>query len=677
MRGAALGASLAWLAGVTVGACGGADGGADGNADATRDGTAEVADAFDATDDGAEAVDVADRDERADGADGADRDDVPDGEAACHDDLDCRLVCAQGRCDDGRCVFAGPDVGATGCVADAACVAIGSASPGGACFFCNPAVDVGGWSARAFDESFEVGAGRLLVEKLTPSPASWTISARRAAVGAKSLYFGDAATGTYDVGERAAARALSPALRVPADGVALTLTFALWAETEETPGFDHLRVLLLPPDDSEPAVVWSSEAIGGTTWGEFVPVSVALGVVPDGARIAFEADTIDEIINGFEGFYVDAIAVDSGCCDASHGCDDGNACTADRCADGRCDFAAIAGCCLGDADCDDGDPCSDDLCDRGERDAGSSGRCVSVTREECCAVARDCDDGDPCTEDACRIDASGAGSCARAPLCCEGDGDCDDRDACTIGRCEGGECRYTSACCREDGDCDDGLACTNDACRAGVCDNAFTYAPGCCIPDVVTERFDGGVPAGWVLTPPANNVGWRVQANASAPSGTSVLYYGHPTLNFYESGGRNGGSATSAPVRLPDGVELRLSFEVWLDVEANAQRDLFRVEAVIGQETVVLADKAEIAQKQWQEISVDLTWAASQAVQIRFVFDTVDGAQNTTRGVMIDDVRLLSSCLPRRCGASSDCTSRASCILGTCDEGVCRYGGGC
>jgi len=210
-----------------------------------------------------------------------------------------------------------------------------------------------------------------------------------------------------------------------------------------------------------------------------------------------------------------------------------------------------------------------------------------------------------------------------------------------------------------------------------VCSNAFTYEAGCCIPDVMTERFDLGPPAGWILSPPANNVGWRVQANVTAPSGTSVLYYGHPTLSFYESGGRNTGTATSRLVRLPDGVEMRLSFQVLIDIEANPQRDLFRVEALIGQTVIPLVDKAELSRGSWQEVAVDLSWAASQAVQIRFVFDTVDGAQNTTRGVLIDDVRLLSSCLPRRCGVSAECGSRAECIEGVCEEGVCRFGGGC
>jgi len=653
----------------------------------SKDPVGDVGDALvdgtDGTSDGGDAGDVPD----TAGETGTNETDTGDGDGevvdpVCTLDLDCRLPCAEGRCVAGRCEYSGADTSASGCVIDETCVATGAASPQRACFFCNPAEDVAGFSARAFGDGFEVGAGRLLIEKLTPSSASWTISAARAASGTRSLYFGDATLRSYDVGERAAARASTPPLAVPdlVAGLPLTLSFQLFADTEETLGFDRLHVLVLPPEGSaaepaEPVVAWTSDEIDGTTLGEFLPITIALGSLDPGQRVAFEADSIDDIINGFEGFYLDDVRVQSDCCDAGHPCDDGNACTTDACNDGACAFTTRGSCCLSDGDCDDGDPCSDDRC--AAASDGEGGACVSTVRADCCALASDCNDDNPCTEDTCAIDTSGAGSCRQVPLCCARTADCEDGDSCTIGECLDGQCRYHSACCRDDADCDDQIACTVDRCETGVCTSAFTYEPGCCIPDVMTERFDLGAPDGWILSPPANNVGWRVQANANAPSGTSVLYYGHPTLNFYESGGRNSGTATSRLVRLPDGVEMRLSFQVFLDIEANPQRDLFRVEAVIGQTTILLVDKAELSRGSWQEVAVDLTWAASQAVQIRFVCDTVDGAQNTTRGVLIDDVRLLSSCLPRRCGVSAECGSRAECIEGSCEDGICRFGGGC
>jgi len=596
----------------------------------------------------------------------------------CQEDRDCLLPCAEGRCELNRCAYGGPQPGASGCVAGESplCVLAGTPSRERACFFCNPSDDVAGYTAYALREGFETGAGRLLIDKLTPSSASWTISSARAASGARSLYFGDPATLRYDVGQRAAARAVTPPLILPEPALPLRLTCQLFADTEQTPTFDRLRVLVLPPDASdEPAVVWTSDAIGGTTHGEFLPLDIDLGLTPNGARVAFEADSVDEMINDFEGFYLDDVSLGSGCCDGAHGCDDGNPCTSDACQDGECTFTVSASCCLADADCADGDACTADRCARLSGQAG--GACVSTPRQECCTVARDCDDLDPCTEDACLVDASGAGSCSNAPLCCERDADCEDGDACTLGECLAGQCRYRSSCCHSDVDCDDALACTTDRCVGGTCSYELTYAAGCCLPDVLTERFDAGQPAGWVFSPPTNNIGWRVQAEADAPSGTSVLYYGHPTLSFYESGGRNTGTATSRAMHLPDAVELSLSLQILIDLEANPQRDLFTIEAVLADTSIVLIDKAELVPGVWQEVSVDLSWAAARTIQLRFVFDTVDGAQNTTRGILIDDVRLLSSCLPRRCGVDAECTSRASCISGACEDGVCRYGGGC
>jgi MYXO-CTERM domain-containing protein len=44
-------------------------------------------------------------------------------------------------------------------------------------------------------------------------------------------------------------------------------------------------------------------------------------------------------------------------------CDDGDACTDDRCVEpGGCAHDAVTDCCVADGECDDGDPCTDDAC---------------------------------------------------------------------------------------------------------------------------------------------------------------------------------------------------------------------------------------------------------------------------------------------------------------------------
>jgi len=571
---------------------------------------------------------------------------------ACSGTGACVVGCARGVCREGRCRFDGAHPTASGCVvaigdALGACVARGAPREDApTCFFCSPTVSAEGFGNLAFSDGFEEGGAQIAVDKIVATPATWVITDARAASGTKSLYFGDPGARTYDVGERGAAVARTSPIHVPA-GAALQLTFQLWAETEETNGFDRLRVLV--EDDLGLArEVWTSDAIGGTTHGVFQPVTIAVGALPPGARLAFEADTIDGIINRFEGFYLDDVRLATTCCDPIDGeagdCDDNNACTVDGCvpdveaaSGGACVHTPIVGCCLSDASCEDGNPCTADRC------SGPGGTCTSEAIPECCASAIDCDDRDPCTEDRCGGDA-----CVHAPLCCERDADCDDRDPCTGGRCDDGQCRYTATCCREDADCDDGEACTDDRCADGTCVNAFTFAPGCCIPDVMTERFDVGTatPAGWTLSPIVNNVGWQVLASSEARSAPGVLYYGHRTLGFYENGGRNSGTAATPFVRLPAGVQLALSFLVLVDVEASASRDVLEVQAIVGSQVVTLVSKDELAVNQWQEVEVDLSFAAGELVQLRWVFDTIDGVANTRRGIFLDDVRLLSSCLP-------------------------------
>ena len=585
---------------------------------------------------------------------------------------DCLTACASGRCEGEHCVFDAPQAGCV--VADPSgdsgtCVAAGVVDPASACLFCNPAVQADGYTSMVLANDFDGGQSGLEIEKLADTPATWSVSNRRAANGTSSLYFGDPTGGTYGVGARAAGRATTAPIDGP-PGAPLELSFELWLDTEETDGFDHLRVLVDRGAGGQAVEIWSSDAIGGTTHGEFLPVVIDLSQVTSaGMRIVFEFDSVDDIINDFEGAYVDAVRVATGCCASDAHCSDADACTADRCGeDGRCAFEPIEGCCLLGTDCADGDLCTRDVC------AVSGGMCSFPAIFDCCHDKADCDDGDPCTEDLCPGDGE---LCRHQPLCCTTNSDCDDGDGCTVGTCTGNQCSYTFACCEGAEDCDDGDACTSDSCVGTTCKHDFTSVPGCCRPDVLTQRFDSGVPSGWSLSAAMANVGWRVVAAEDAPSGTSVLYYGHPTLHYYDSGGTNHGTATTANVRLPDGVEVRLSMRVKLDVEASPFKDVFTLDALVGDAVVPLATKADAPLSGWQTVSVDLSYLAGQNVRLRFGFDTVDGLANATEGVLIDDLRLLSSCQPRPCQTDASCPSPVQCISGACQEGGCAYDGDC
>ncbi|MBM4394508.1 MAG: hypothetical protein FJ087_02320 [Deltaproteobacteria bacterium] len=198
-------------------------------------------------------------------------------------------------------------------------------------------------------------------------------------------------------------------------------------------------------------------------------------------------------------------------------CDDGNACTDDRCDPAAgCTFTANtlacddgSACTAGDAcrdpfctgavaECDDGNPCTDDSCDP---DAGcayvaNAAPCDdgnACTTGDACSLGRceggpatDCGDGNPCTSETC-LPAVGClvvpnqNACDDANACTEGDRcangtcvpgaprTCDDRNACTADGCSASAgCVFTAT--NEGGACDDGNACTlGDACALGRC----------------------------------------------------------------------------------------------------------------------------------------------------------------------------------------------------------------
>jgi hypothetical protein len=116
--------------------------------------------------------------------------------------------------------------------------------------------------------------------------------------------------------------------------------------------------------------------------------------------------------------------------EAGKACDDGDTCTTDQCANGKCTAGAPKV-------CNDGNPCT-------EGDACQQGRCVGK--------AKACDDGNPCTSDSCQ-----GGKCSNAVKT----GACDDNDPCTQGEsCVGGKCQGGQA-----KSCDDGSSCTLDGCN--------------------------------------------------------------------------------------------------------------------------------------------------------------------------------------------------------------------
>lgn len=86
-----------------------------------------------------------------------------------------------------------------------------------------------------------------------------------------------------------------------------------------------------------------------------------------------------EVCNGLDddcnGLVDDGIA--PACCDTDSDCDDGNACTTDRCENSVCTHGSVADCCQTDADCDDGLFCN------GQERCNAVAGCIPAGRPPC------------------------------------------------------------------------------------------------------------------------------------------------------------------------------------------------------------------------------------------------------------------------------------------------------
>lgn len=592
---------------------------------------------------------------------------------SCSEDDDCVVACATGSCVEGECAFESPQAGCV--IKDPAkatgwCVASGQAHPQSACLFCNADLVTEGWTGLFLTEGFEMGLGTLATSNLSGSKAKWALSEKRAYAGTTSLYFGDVDSASYDVEAHAHGRATSPTLLVP-EGITPLLTFALWLDTEQTPGYDFLRVIFIAPDGAEEEL-WHSDSIGGTTNGGFIPIKISLPEgIGQGVRIAFEFNTVDELINMYEGAYIDAIRATSGCCGVDADCDDGDACTLDVCpGEGlTCAHEAVAGCCNTSAECDDGSLCTVDTC------TGPGGTCEHQLLPECCESAAACNDGDPCTEDLC--DASTA-TCTHQPLCCTEDAQCSDGDTCTVGSCVEGQCAYEFVCCLSDTECDDSQYCTQDQCIGGDCVHSPALLPGCCFPEILNLTFEEeDDTAGWMFDSADGGVGWQVAAVGAPPSGPNALYYGNPAQSNFSSGSATSGAVLSVPYDLPTDVEIHLKLKVYIDSESSSSYDKFWLKIKTPAKTITVIQKSNLTQKLWKPFDIDITYLGGQTIQLEFSFDTVDGISNDGLGLLVDDLLIETTCEVKTCQSNGQCPSKDTCVSGSCQDGVCAYANSC
>ncbi|HJK92807.1 MAG TPA: hypothetical protein RMH85_08570 [Polyangiaceae bacterium LLY-WYZ-15_(1-7)] len=170
-----------------------------------------------------------------------------------------------------------------------------------------------------------------------------------------------------------------------------------------------------------------------------------------------------ETLPGLDGGMPGDAGVDGGC---PASCDDGVACTEDRCVAGSCENVP------NDALCDDGEPCTDDVC------RAASG-CQTVANDAPCDDGVYCNGADQCAGGSCSAHegeiCSAPTSCDEARMACVG---CTTPEDCTNGRlCEDGACLCpgglsAEASCTDgaDDDCDGMVDCADRAdCERAAC----------------------------------------------------------------------------------------------------------------------------------------------------------------------------------------------------------------
>ncbi len=215
-----------------------------------------------------------------------------------------------------------------------------------------------------------------------PEDVTWSWSADGGTGGSGGLYFGNAATGTYDApGSAVCGRITTPKLQVPPGGEPI-LKFDLFLSTEfdeydDTAFEDYLAGINFTFVDRLAAygvlfdsqqLIWRSDngtPIKGTTLSEggvVVWVEVAFSLKSyagqKNVQIAFEFDSLTPADNAFGGVKIDNLRITQACPE-----NPGDTI------------------CLTDADCDDDDACTIDACD------DTTNKCTNtddIANEDCC-----------------------------------------------------------------------------------------------------------------------------------------------------------------------------------------------------------------------------------------------------------------------------------------------------
>ena len=609
--------------------------------------------------------------------------------AKCTADADCAIPCGSGQCSQGKCSF---NTFANTCLVDlggdkVGCYGHGMKGQTADCLACNTTVSQSALTSVASLLPIDDDTHGIKTEDLSSGGMLWTLSAKRSVSGGTSLYFGNPTTHVYANDKHVKGSATTPELDVPKfAGTKPQLSFWLWLATEETKGFDFLQVDVV--SGGKTTQVWHSDSIGGSTHGVWRNVEVPLDAWQGGkVQLRFTFDSVDADINAYEGAYIDTLTIRTGCCGSVQDCDDGNACTADTCAPDAttknpvCSHTGAKTCCNTSADCDDGKPCTLDICSPGK--GGTGGTCSHNDKPGCCMVQADCDDKDSCTIDQC---PKAGAQCQHSNTCCKADSECTSNDPCLQGTCSAGECTFKSSCCIQDAECDDFNNCTLDACNdVGKCEYTASKAPGCCAPVPWANEFETDI-KGWTIEAAKNGLLWEhaTYPEGKLKDGKGAMKFGLQGKNELGDFKTYGyGNADSEPIQLQAGLDATLEISVTGDLKAQTGTPSSSNRIYVY--VLDYADKAALLGYVYfnktgdETVSFDISPAAGSTFKIRLRGYIYGYSSNpiSGSGLLVDSVRIKTSCGPKTCTNTAACASKFYCRAGTCVDGICQFVDGC
>ncbi len=205
------------------------------------------------------------------------------------------------------------------------------------------------------------------------------------------------------------------------------------------------------------------------------------------------------------------------------------------------------------------------------------------------------------------------------------------------------------SCCEAAAECNDGNSCTTDSCKAGQCEHK--RVPGCCGPALYEQSFDFGIAEGWSLS--QNNGVWKWAINGDkAKSGTYSLaasvWTGQPIATLPLVGPLPASGAT---------LELAYQTVGWNVIDCATMG--LRVYANGVYAGSICSGSPDI----WSTGQVDLSaWAGKEVVlQLQYL---VGNPGNDGHAAWIDDVRVVPIC----CAGAVDCDDGDPCTEDSCGD---------